>query len=193
MLAEKMRNTSLNPRGVQKRCNFFFGGLYLLFVMIGEITFPRNTIFSQVFGSIRPIQGSNWADWFSWLQSGSSLWEISTENNKQQDWHTLLSIIFLTQKTTHPSWRFGGDFWISLQEVISVNYHLNQDYHDLCRRLCIRFSGSMAIWWIKIFACPEKKQPNMAAILASPPEARAKAGARGNWFFRVGFISKEKW
>ena len=28
-----------------------------------------------------------------------------------------------------------------------------------------------------------KKTANMAAILASPPEARAKAGARGNWFF----------
>ena len=55
----------LTPEESKRGVTFFLGGLYLLFVMIGEITFPRNTISSEVFGSIRPIQGSNWADWFS--------------------------------------------------------------------------------------------------------------------------------
>ena len=88
--------------------------------------------------NIRPIQGSNWAKTglvdfkVEAVCFNTKFQQKTTNSNIDTDTLlSLLSIIFVTQKTPIHHGGFDGDFWISLQEVISVNYHLNQDYHDL--------------------------------------------------------------
>lgn len=55
------------------------------------------------------------------------------------------------------------------------------------------FLGSMEIWWIKIFACPEKKHSQTwRPFWHLRPRHAPRQGRGGNWVFRLGFFSPKK-
>lgn len=164
--------------------------------MIGEITFPCNRFFFRIL-QINLICQHPTSDRFRAQIGVTALVDFKVEavffntkfqqktTNSNIDTDTLLSIIFVTQKTPIHHGGFDGDFWISLQEVISVNYHLNQ---DLSWSFAVDYeSFFLAPWrfqWIKIFACPEKKQQTWRPFWHLRPRHVPRQGRGG-----IGFSS----